>query len=181
MRPIGETILCTGLLCIAAYEDLKSYRVSNEIIWFGWTVGILYHIWNDGGYGILIWGMDSLFPIILLFILFFFKALGAGDVKLFSMISGLLGIRIVCNIIIISFCLGAVVSFIQMLYFGILKDRFLYFICYFKEQIKQYKPYRGKISRAYYSAPRDGRKCVIPFSAVILGAMVYYLLFHGIP
>lgn len=167
MRSIGEVIFVTGLLCIAVYEDLRSYRISNRIIYTGWIGGLLFQVGRHGFHGILSWGIGSMVPIILLFILFLFKVAGAGDIKLFSIIGGMFGSKFVLSVMVAAFCLGAVLSVIQMLYFGIFLSRFQYFIQYLRKALSEKRILR------YYHPERDGRDCVIHFSAAVLAAFVY--------
>jgi len=79
-----------------------------------------------------------------LILLFVFRVLGAGDIKLFCVLGTILGPVGIMNCIAGSFLLGAVFSLILMIVRGIFAERFLYFAGYVKETLREGKirPYR---------------------------------------
>lgn len=123
--------------------------------------GVILQVEKYGVAGIGFWMLGTIFPIIILFFLFFFKMLGAGDIKLFSVIGGICGIRFLCAVIIVSFLAGAVLSVVKMFQWKQTQIRFLYFLKYVTEVLET----RKRIP--YYQPERDGTKCVIRFSVAI--------------
>lgn len=91
--------------------DLTRGRISNGYLIFGWAVGLTKML-------ILVPLPDSLLqfiggallPIILLCILFYFRMMGAGDIKLLSVLGGMLGIRASLSLLVCSFLAGAILS-----------------------------------------------------------------------
>jgi len=79
------------LLLLAVRMDLRSYKISNHLILIGIITGFLFDVYEYGQAGISLWLPGILLPVILLFPLFIIKALGAGDIKLFSVIGSFYG------------------------------------------------------------------------------------------
>lgn len=90
--------------------------------------GVIYRIWENGlrGLGIALYSM--LFPIVLLFLLFLMRAIGAGDIKLFSVIAIWIGVWKSCYVIAASFVIGAVWGLGKMILKGDLTAGILLFL-----------------------------------------------------
>lgn len=167
---IAGVIAVFIILCIACWEDLKFYRIRNPVIAAGWFYGVLNSLFQSGLIGIVRWGIASMFPIVLLFFLFLIKGLGAGDIKLFSVISGILGIRFIIQLIIASFLMGAVFSVFRMIQFRIFLYRLNVLFQYIHIAITEKK------IRRYYDSKTDGKQCIIPFTTAVLSAFVILIL-----
>lgn len=102
------------LILFGVYRDLKSYKISNLLIVIGILIGFAFQICEFGRKGIISGLFGSFLPILLLFILFLFKALGAGDIKLFSVVGSFYGASFVFQTIIIAFLLGGLISIIHL-------------------------------------------------------------------
>ncbi len=72
-------------------------------------------------------------PVILCYLLFLIHALGAGDIKLFSVIGGIWNLKILTVTIMISFLAAAAMSLGKMLYHRNLVSR----LCIFGDYIRQ--------------------------------------------
>ncbi len=81
-----------SLLSIAAVEDIRSHQISNRLIITGLLIGIIFQAWEYQALGIYYFFRNISVPVILLYLLFQMRVLGAGDIKLFSMIGGILTI-----------------------------------------------------------------------------------------
>ncbi len=92
------------------------------MILFGLIIGLIYRICMEGAAGILTFLIQSILPVILLFLLFRMRALGAGDIKLFSLIGCFCSFEELFYCIAASFVVGAIFSLLKML-----ADRTLYF------------------------------------------------------
>lgn len=94
----------------AVWMDLRTRRIANEWIITAWIAGLVTQLIRYGaaGAGIFLFGM--LFPILALYILFYFHMLGAGDIKLLSAVGGFLGVPAILKCMIVSFLSGAVLS-----------------------------------------------------------------------
>ena len=110
----------------AVWMDLRTRRIANEWIITAWIAGLVTQLIRYGaaGAGIFLFGM--LFPILALYILFYFHMLGAGDIKLLSAVGGFLGVPAILKCMIVSFLSGAVLfpfSILIALYSNVLLDK----------------------------------------------------------
>lgn len=124
-------------------------------------MGALFQFSETGLSGILKWLIGVLVPVFILWILFRYKVLGAGDIKLFSVIGGMYGTPVIINTIILAFFAGGVLSVIRLVQTGSFKNRLQYLAGFISEQCSQ----REIIS--YYQKERDGKDPVIHFSIAI--------------
>lgn len=123
------------LLLLAVITDLRSYKISNHLILTGIITGILFDLYEYGQAGISLWLPGILLPVILLFPLFLIKALGAGDIKLFSVIGSFYGAAYVLKSIAAAFILGAVMSLIYLLKYKMVFSRFRHLFNYIRRSI----------------------------------------------
>ena len=161
-RRTVKDFIVFGLLIAAVWNDCISYKVRNSIIIMGLTAGFLFRIEECGVRGIVIWFLGVALPIVLFWMLFRYKMLGAGDIKLFSVIGGMYGLPVVINTIILAFLAGGVLSVIRLLQTGGFRNRLQYLAGFISSQCKE----RKIIS--YYQQERDGRTPVIHFTIAIL-------------
>lgn len=149
------------LLITAVITDVSSGRVSNRLICIGMMTGFLFQIWESGAKGLFLSVIQIILPVIVLFLLFLMRALGAGDIKLFSMIGSIWNLEVLCYCVIFSFLAGAVLSLIKLLYQKNLFARLIYFCRY----VVQCFTTR---SIAVYDRHSDGKQNTIYFSIAIL-------------
>lgn len=148
-------------LLFATYYDLKEYRIPNQIILFGLGTSLFYQLYVSGWYGIICWGKGIILPFVSLFILYLFHVIGAGDIKLFMVVGGVLGIYQVIQVIILAFIIGAVMSVFQIIRFQSLSYRMQYLANYIHTLVQK------KRIIPYYNSKEDGRGAVIPFTMAI--------------
>jgi len=150
----------------AAWMDLLWEKVTNPWIWISWAVGLIYQISSYGprGIGVYIGGM--LTPILVLLPLFLFRMMGAGDVKLFSALGGIIGFSAILQGIALSFLFGAILSAAFVIVCGNLSERLWYFANYITRfsHTKTIVPY---YRRGQYA---ENIHFTIP---VLLGMMLY--------
>ncbi len=125
--------LSLTLLSMAAVTDIQSFRISNRLIASGFIVGFFFQTFESGMKGIGIFLLNVSIPVILFYLLFLIRALGAGDIKLFSMIGGIWGFQILLHTVVVSFLVGAGMSLCKLLYHRNLISR----LWIFKEYICQ--------------------------------------------
>jgi prepilin peptidase CpaA len=107
-----------GLLTgIASFTDIRRYRIPNWLTISGVCVGLSYHALNEGMNGLLFSVFGFVFGLVLLFILYLFGALGAGDVKLFAAYGAIAGMEFVTHslvyAVIYAGLIGIVILIIQ--------------------------------------------------------------------
>ena len=100
----------------AVYTDLTQTRIRNRLIVVGLLAGFFYRIVVEGTLGVLFFFINISIPVILLNLLFQMRALGAGDIKLFSMLGAFLSIEQLLKLIVMAFVIGAVLGSFKIVY-----------------------------------------------------------------
>ena len=163
--------LLLGLILIPAVRaDVSSEKIPNQWILAGWGMGILYQIFSTGISGVFSGLLGALFPILILFLFFMLRVLGAGDIKLLSAVGTFYGVFPMTRVLLLVFVAGAVLSMFHMMKNRIFRKRFSYFWNFIRWK-------RGSGER-YYDAGRDGKLPVIHFSIAILGGVILWELLH---
>ena len=104
------SFLVTAVVC-----DLKDYRIPNELIGLGYVASYYLNVLMSGPKGVIIFFLKGIWPIAVCYVLFLIKALGAGDIKLFSVIATTVGSQDMLQIIVMSLVLGAIVGLIRII------------------------------------------------------------------
>lgn len=99
----------------AVYVDVKTDRVPNQYILLGYLTGIYWNFQNYGIKGIITFLVNALWPIVLLYILFCIRAVGAGDIKLISVMSTYLVPSTTIHVVVASVFVGAFLSILKIL------------------------------------------------------------------
>lgn len=157
------------ILAAAAWMDIRTKRVSNRLVIFGLCLGFVLHLGMNGWMGILIFFIRIIVPILVFYLFFLMRVLGAGDIKLFSVVCGFIGIRESIRVVMYSFLAGAACSLVVLLYNRNLFARLMYVSDYIKTALVT-----KSIPRYDYES--DGKQNVIPFSAAIFAGYIVYLL-----
>lgn len=139
-------IFTAVILLIAVGMDLTFYRIRNELILAGISAGIALWIPDISIQSSAELLAGILIPIIICWIPFRMHALGAGDIKLFSVIGCLSGGRDAIYCICFSFLLAAGISLGKLLSRRQLIPGLLMCFQYFQEIVTKGKmmPYPGK-------------------------------------
>ncbi len=149
-------ILCFLVLIVATVFDLRMYRIPNAWILIGYGIGMIAAILSGGLYGLLQTFLRATIPIFILYILFFIRAMGAGDVKLMSCIAMMCSTQKAVQLIIYSFCIGAVLSVIRLCINGQGVARVFQFFTYIRHcvqagQIEEYHTIENQQSYLHFS------------------------------
>ena len=112
----------------AALMDIQRAKVDNGWLLFCVLVSLFTRIWKMDVSSLGTWICGLLVPILILGILFIFRMLGAGDIKLLSVIGSMIGPTKILNCISYSFLIGAVISAALMISSGIVCQRILYLL-----------------------------------------------------
>ena len=111
--------MASGLLAAGVMTDLLRRRVPNQLV----LLGCYLCICRDGiPMGISLFLKDAFWPTLLLFPFYLLGAIGAGDVKLISVLSAMTGGYRIRDLILISFLIGAILALIRLI-----KERQLFF------------------------------------------------------
>ena len=149
------------LLAAAVITDMKEGRISNRLICLGIVTGFFVQIWESGYRGLILSVLQIFFPVIILFLLFLMHALGAGDIKLFSVIGSIWNLKVLCYCMLFSFVTGAIISLVKLLYQKNLFARLIYFFKYIVRCL-------GAKRILIYREQSEGNQNIIHFSVAIL-------------
>jgi prepilin peptidase CpaA len=91
----GYYVLLAALIIIAFYTDATRTKLPNWLTLSGAVSGLLYHLIFFGWNGLMFSLIGGLVGFAVMLILYLFKAMEAGDVKLFAAIGTITGIEFV--------------------------------------------------------------------------------------
>ena len=161
------------LLFLASLLDFYKGKIPNILVLFGCLYGMVRLLYNQE---MLKFIPGILFPFIIMFPLYKIGVLGAGDIKLFSMIGFYFPFMELIYCIVIAFVLGAVISAICMFCYHNFFERMAYLFSYLKEcfRLRQFRYYyldsKGKrISQALDS------KSQIHFAIPIFISVLFHI------
>lgn len=152
--------------------DLARERVDNHFILFGLMLGLGYQAGAYGLRGVILFLTGIGFPILFLYPLFFFRMIGAGDIKLLSVLGGFVGPMAIAQCIFLSFLFGAVLSVVVILVCGNFAARLKYFTSYIKQLLMTKERFVSKEVIPYYIPGK--RMENIHFTVPVLMSMVVY-------
>lgn len=156
------------LLTAATIQDIRSYKVKNLYIILGYFAGLLFYLEEKGYLSIeksISWILGMAVPILILWVLYRYKVIGAGDIKLFSVIGGLYGFQFIIIHMILALFLGAALSIIHFIRYKDIWYRLSYFMSYFSGQysLKKFLLHPNP----YYNKEVEGHKALIPYTVAI--------------
>lgn len=108
-----------GFTIVAAIMDIRFQKISNRLIVTGLGVGLIRRLLLQGSAGLITGVIQIILPVIFLYLLFLIGALGAGDIKLFSLIGGFVNLKELATCIIAAFVVGAIWSFLKLIWLGL--------------------------------------------------------------
>lgn len=91
----------------AVVSDIRTYRISNRLNATGCICGIFINVYEGGIDGALLSIKGMVIPVGLLFVLFVFRIVGAGDIKLLSAVGSIVGDR-VWRIVVLSLFIAGI-------------------------------------------------------------------------
>ncbi len=131
-------------ISVAAFFDMKEFRIPNQLCIVGILNGLCYHFIIEGLQGFSNYLGGMIIPLFCLGILFYFRMLGAGDIKLFAVVGSFLG-KDVIWIILYSIFVNGIFAFFILYKKKAFIQRFRYFGQYMKTLFLtgEKKPYCG--------------------------------------
>jgi prepilin peptidase CpaA len=164
----GASVLTLyAIIIVAVIQDFKYMRISNRLIVVGIVLSVAFGIFLGGMPRIICILLNISFPVIVLYLLYLLGVLGAGDIKLFSVVGGFTNFKTLTGCMFAAFVVAAVFSFLKMLY-----NKNLGFSL-FKGQLFVKEVLQGNISS--YRKTRAEECNLIHFSAaVFIGLLVVY-------
>ncbi len=90
--------------------DLRTYKIPNQISFTGVMTGLFLNLIIKGFTGVKMSLLGIMCPVVMLYLLFLIKAVGAGDIKLLAAIGAFVSLKII-NVIFLTFVMAAIYSF----------------------------------------------------------------------
>ena len=103
---VAQRLTLCALLAAACVSDMKTDRIPNRLCLAGCLSGLCLNAIFSGGSGVLFSFAGLLIPVVTLFLLFHFRVIGAGDIKLLSAVGSVVGLQ-VGRVIVFSFAVCA--------------------------------------------------------------------------
>ena len=132
-------LLVLGIAFLGVCMDLRNEKIANAAIVIFTFVGLIYQTGSYGLMGIWEYLKGAGVPLLLLFVLFVFRMLGPGDIKLLSALGGIMGVSAIFKCIIISFFFGAILALAIIISCGNLVQRLRYFAEYLNRTLQTKK------------------------------------------
>lgn len=165
-----KEIQLLSLLCIAeaaVLADVWKGKIPNGLTATGLACALAYQLADHGGAGILLWMGGTALPVVLFFGFYYFRMIGAGDVKLMCVLGAFLGPTDCLYCITATILSGAVLSLMIMLRCRNLGRRlacFAEYISTYSRELK-WRPYLEQ-------TPQEARFC---FSVPVLLGTIFYI------
>ncbi len=102
------------LVSMALVSDLKTGKIKNRLTVSFMALGLATNLLMDGVAGIRDSLAGWLAPMLLLFVLYALRMMGAGDIKLFSAVGAIMGLQFSLWTMAFSFLCGGVMALIVM-------------------------------------------------------------------
>ncbi len=162
----------SAVIVVAMIWDITSRRIPNLLILAGFIVGDVIAAFDGGIAGMLLFLLYAILGMAILFIFFFCRILGGGDVKLYGIIAGYLGMRGFFVVLCGSFVAGAVISLFKLIVNRNMRERLIYFASYVE------RCYKTRRIAPYYNNNEDVKRAwTISFTVPIFIGYVGYLAF----
>jgi len=102
------------LTLLALFGDIRTYKVKNSVVLPFIIFGVALNTLNSGVEGAVSSISGILLPVLLLFVFFALRMMGAGDIKFFCAAGAITGPFFVLNLIAYSFVCGGIICIIIM-------------------------------------------------------------------
>ncbi len=135
MRYASEVVLYT-ILVVAVVQDFMYTKISNRLILVGLILSLTFGIILGGVSRIPYILLNISFPVVVLYLLYLLGVLGAGDIKLFSVIGGFTNFTMLTHCMLAAFFAGGVIALIKMLWNRNLKFSLLKGQLFLREALK---------------------------------------------
>lgn len=156
-------------LAMSLYFDIKENKIRNFITIPAALSGISLNFYEYGINGLVLSARGLLVPLVCLMVFYLINVIGAGDIKLFAAMGAIMGVTFVAYSILLSLCVGAVVSVSLLLWRRqfqqkIKKVYYYFLICFLSRRFVLY-------------TERGSKESKFPFSVAIVPAVLIYIFF----
>ena len=104
------------ILAAAVVQDFMYMKISNRLILMGILFSLAFGFTTGGLRQVLYVLADVSIPVIVLYLFYLLGVIGAGDIKLFSIIGGFTNFRLLMRCMFYSFIVAAAIAVCKMLY-----------------------------------------------------------------
>lgn len=159
-----------ALLCVvmtAVLFDLQRGRIPNSVIVTGVLLGGAYHLFTGGILGTMIFLGGVFLPVVMFGAFYYFRMIGAGDVKLLCVVGGFLGPSACFSCIVAAVLSGGVISMVLMAHRHNFNQRLVCFSDYVSRCSKD-----GRWNSYLEGMQEDAKLC---FSVPVLLGILYYM------
>ncbi|TFW27707.1 A24 family peptidase [Duganella callida] len=178
-------ILLCVLLALAVWNDLRTRRIPNAIVFGGALLGLLLNaalpagdsLFSGaiGGIGLLSALAGLAVGLLLLLPMYAMRAMGAGDVKLMAMIGAFTGPGPVVGIAILTFLAGGVLALVVSAYNGRLK--IMVGNTWHMVKYSMLRSLAGEVPKMDAPAAASGR---LPYAVAITAGALPYLVYGAV-
>ncbi len=142
-----QMLSLTGITVTAVLFDLCEGRIPNMLIAAGLAMGFIWRMFAGGIPGILVFFMGASVPVLVLGILYYFRMIGAGDIKLLCVAGGFFGPGRALRCVLCSLLAAAVISVIRILQNRSFRERFSCFWRYVRDCLenRKWSPYMERV------------------------------------
>lgn len=152
---IASKLTLYGLVICATVQDFAYMKIRNRLILCGLFSALLFHVLGNGVSGLVQVLLNIFFPVVVLYLLYLMRVLGAGDIKLFSVIGGFINFKELVWCIVSAFLIGALFSVCKMLNSKTLIPKLYrsgnYLIQLARGNFSEYQTEDGKDSRIHFA------------------------------
>lgn len=113
---LWNTIILAVFLIIVAFYDVRKHKIPNWLNVTGILTGIFYHLLVNKLDGFLFSIFGLLVGLGIMLVLYVFKAIGAGDVKLFAAIGAISGTLFTLYSIMYSIIFAGIIAIIILIF-----------------------------------------------------------------
>lgn len=167
--PLMSEVVVAIILIAAGICDVKKRKIPNYLILAGWCYSLLKGFYLTGWKGSLCSIVSVVIVIFVSFPVYRLQAVGAGDIKLLSVVGAVNGLAVVSEVTVVWLVFVGALSAIMLIQRGLLRERFRYMWSYFTTGMECGVP--------YYDRKRDGMKCTMILAPAMLPA--YFLVLWG--
>ena len=104
------------ILVAAVVQDFMYMKISNRLILMGILFSLAFGFMTGGLRQVLYVLVNISFPVFVLYLFYLLGVIGAGDIKLFSIIGGFTNFKLLTGCMFYSFVAAAVIAVGKMLY-----------------------------------------------------------------
>lgn len=112
---LASELALFSVVTVAVVQDVRTAKISNRLILSGLIISLVFRVILGGTSQIFFFLGNISLPVILLYLFYVFGILGAGDIKLFSVIGGFINFKMLMDCVFFAFLAGACLGVLQMI------------------------------------------------------------------